>query len=291
MLGFLHSFSASAALAAGEPRRSSTLRPPNVSRPRARLRPQGIPEQDQPHDEQRCRCGAAAHADARVLRLLRLAFVGARPLAAGAAGADVSRCAICGARTEALRKSLTAENIALRPRICAAKDARASSGRMVWRGCCSCAELREWEDPEAREMLANLQPARGGAVERISKWLPKLSHPIRIGEHAQTAFALGLMLDYARSAERRLREAADRQGTAVLPERHAMPAHLRAGRRRFSLARPRRSGRDAPRASARRIREVAESVPAAAADQREIEWLPVAVSPIRAIQSSRIWTA
>ena len=35
-------------------------------------------------------------------------------------------------------------------------------------------------------------------VERLSAWLPKLSHPVRSGEHSQTAFALGLSLDYAR---------------------------------------------------------------------------------------------
>lgn len=35
-------------------------------------------------------------------------------------------------------------------------------------------------------------------VERLSSWLPKLLFPIRSGEHSQTAFALGLALDYAR---------------------------------------------------------------------------------------------
>ena len=34
---------------------------------------------------------------------------------------------------------------------------------------------------------------------RLNGWLPELSHPVRIGEHDQTAFALGLMLDYARA--------------------------------------------------------------------------------------------
>jgi len=62
-----------------------------------------------------------------------------------------------------------------------------------------CAELREMEAPEARTLADNLRPLEQAALERIQKWLPKLSHPIRIGEHAQTAFALGLMLDYARS--------------------------------------------------------------------------------------------
>jgi hypothetical protein len=34
----------------------------------------------------------------------------------------------------------------------------------------------------------------------LETWLPKLTNPVRIGEHDQTAFALGLLLDYARSA-------------------------------------------------------------------------------------------
>jgi hypothetical protein len=49
-------------------------------------------------------------------------------------------------------------------------------------------------------MAANLSPLEQAALERLNGWLPKLSHPVRIGEHDQTAFALGLMLDYARGA-------------------------------------------------------------------------------------------
>ena len=52
---------------------------------------------------------------------------------------------------------------------------------------------------QAREMAANLRPLEQAALERLNDWLPKLSHPVRIGEHDQTAFALGLMLDYARA--------------------------------------------------------------------------------------------
>src|SRR5437762_11913188 len=50
-------------------------------------------------------------------------------------------------------------------------------------------------------MAANLRPLEDAAVERLKTWLPKLSHPVRIGEHDQTAFGLGLMLDYARSTK------------------------------------------------------------------------------------------
>lgn len=62
------------------------------------------------------------------------------------------------------------------------------------------AELREWDDPDARRWSANLRPLEDAAVVRISAWLPKLQHPIRNGEHTNTAFGLGLMLDYARVA-------------------------------------------------------------------------------------------
>ena len=51
----------------------------------------------------------------------------------------------------------------------------------------------------AGQLDAEADALMDAALERLMVWLPKLSHPVRIGEHAQTAFALGLMLDYARS--------------------------------------------------------------------------------------------
>jgi hypothetical protein len=38
------------------------------------------------------------------------------------------------------------------------------------------------------------------AHDRLVEWLPKLTHPIRAGEHSSTAFAFGLILDWARTA-------------------------------------------------------------------------------------------
>jgi hypothetical protein len=60
-------------------------------------------------------------------------------------------------------------------------------------------ELREWDDPEARALLANVRPLEEATLVRLKAWLPKLSHPVRIGEHNQSGFALGLLLDYARA--------------------------------------------------------------------------------------------
>src|SRR5256885_1994233 len=58
-------------------------------------------------------------------------------------------------------------------------------------------------DAKAAERFADLALACVGKeypnkISHLLKtWLPKLSHPVRIGEHNQTAFALGLLFDYA----------------------------------------------------------------------------------------------
>jgi hypothetical protein len=60
------------------------------------------------------------------------------------------------------------------------------------------AELKEWDDPEAQQWSTTLRPLESAVAARVASWLPKLEHPIRTGEHNNTAFAMGLMLDYAR---------------------------------------------------------------------------------------------
>ena len=99
---------------------------------------------------------------------------------------------------EALRKSLTAENLKQEAAYLRG-EGRASFERpygMAWL-LQLVVELAEWDDPQAREMLTNLAPVEQAVRDRLTTWLPKLSHPVRIGEHNQSAFALGLILDYA----------------------------------------------------------------------------------------------
>lgn len=62
------------------------------------------------------------------------------------------------------------------------------------------AELREWDDPRSERWAEALEPLERVAAERIREWVPKLTNPIRIGEHDQTAFAFGLVLDWAEVA-------------------------------------------------------------------------------------------
>jgi hypothetical protein len=50
-------------------------------------------------------------------------------------------------------------------------------------------------------LSAALKPLEAAVVARLKAWLPKLAYPIREGEHAQTAFAFGLILDYARGTD------------------------------------------------------------------------------------------
>lgn len=74
------------------------------------------------------------------------------------------------------------------------------------------AELRQSSGEESQRWLTHLLPLEQRAVSNISEWLPKLSFPIRTGEHSQTAFAFGLMLDWAQIA-------GDREFEALLKSR------------------------------------------------------------------------
>jgi hypothetical protein len=62
------------------------------------------------------------------------------------------------------------------------------------------AELRSWNDSQPRTWVVALAPLEAEAAARIASWLPKLHYPIRVGEHSQTAFAFGLIHDWAHIA-------------------------------------------------------------------------------------------
>src|SRR5262249_29151576 len=110
---------------------------------------------------------------------------------------------------DALKRSLTAENIAQEAAYL--RDGGRSSFErpygLAWLLQLG-AELRE-SDPELSKILGPLEQA---ANARLKTWLPKLSHPVRSGEHGQTAFALGLIIDSTDDADlaRAAREAAGR---------------------------------------------------------------------------------
>lgn len=129
---------------------------------------------------------SAVHAHWLLARLLRLAGNG--PFAAAA--------------RQALGQSLTIENIEVEL-LYVRGSGRTSFERpygLAW-VLQLAAELHEWRDDHgAARWLTALAPLEREAAQRIKDWLPKLTYPIRSGEHSQTAFAFGLMLDWARVA-------------------------------------------------------------------------------------------
>ena len=61
------------------------------------------------------------------------------------------------------------------------------------------AELHESDDDTLQGWRQTLAPLETEITSRIKSWLPNLVYPIRLGTHNQSAFAFGLMLDYART--------------------------------------------------------------------------------------------
>ncbi len=102
----------------------------------------------------------------------------------------------------ALGRSLTADRVAAEVQYLQAAG-RASFERpygLAWL-LALAAELRQWDDPDARQWAANLEPLELAVATRLAQWLPKLRYPVRSGEHSQTAFALGLIWDWTHARD------------------------------------------------------------------------------------------
>ncbi|MFD2595052.1 DUF2891 domain-containing protein [Sphingobacterium griseoflavum] len=64
-------------------------------------------------------------------------------------------------------------------------------------------ELRSWDDPDAKQWAAVLQPLADLLSQRTQVYLTKLVYPIRTGQHENTAFSLTLMYEYAEAVDDR----------------------------------------------------------------------------------------
>jgi hypothetical protein len=147
-----------------------------------------------------------------------------------------------------------------------------------------CAELREWDDPQAREMATNLRPLEEAALDRLKTWLPKLPHPVRIGEHDQTAFGLGLMIDYARVTGNTEFEklTSDSARKFFLADKSCPLAYEPSGEDFLSplLGEADVMRRVLPQKEfAKWLKEFMPQIPSASPTRTETDWLPVAVSP------------
>jgi hypothetical protein len=100
----------------------------------------------------------------------------------------------------ALAQSLTPQNIATEVTYITAtgRDSFERPYGIAWL-LQLAAELRSSNETQFREWSAALAPLEAAGAKKLTSWLPKLSYPIRVGEHDQTAFAFGLVWDWART--------------------------------------------------------------------------------------------
>lgn len=72
-------------------------------------------------------------------------------------------------------------------------------------------ELYDWEDEDAQKWVKHMDPLVKHFSEKMVEYLDKLDYPMRVGVHANTAFSLSMMRDYAvKTGDKKLREAIDK---------------------------------------------------------------------------------
>ena len=100
----------------------------------------------------------------------------------------------------ALDAHLTKDALAAEAAYFAKKESRSFERMYGWAWALRlAAELRQWDDPDARRWSENFEPLERQLIELLTAYLPRLTYPVRTGVHPDTAFALAQVLDYARS--------------------------------------------------------------------------------------------
>jgi Protein of unknown function (DUF2891) len=83
---------------------------------------------------------------------------------------------------------------------------------------------------ELRGTRWTVQPIADVIVRHLHAYLPRLAHPIRVGTHTNTAFALALILDYARAVgDSALDALVTERATTYFAADRDYPAHLEPG--------------------------------------------------------------
>ncbi len=104
----------------------------------------------------------------------------------------------------AVNLHLTAEKIAVEAFYFGKKENRSFERTYGWAWLLKLQEeLLRSDDPDCRRWAANVQPLADTIVSLYMNYLPRLTYPIRVGMHNNTAFGLSLALDYARTTGNR----------------------------------------------------------------------------------------
>jgi hypothetical protein len=95
-----------------------------------------------------------------------------------------------------LDRHLCAERMAREHRHALARPTFERPYGLAWLLCLH-GELAAWDDADAPRWAAATLELAELAAGRLRDWLMRLTHPVRSGVHSQTAFAMGLALDWA----------------------------------------------------------------------------------------------
>lgn len=99
-----------------------------------------------------------------------------------------------------LKEKITAQNVAIEVAFFEKPINKSFERTYGWAWLLKLSEtLHKWDDPMANELEQNLKPLADIMVLRYKEFLPKLNYPIRVGEHANTAFGLTMAYDYAKT--------------------------------------------------------------------------------------------
>jgi len=99
-----------------------------------------------------------------------------------------------------LREHLTLANLEIEAAYFDVRENRSFERMYGWAWALRlAAELHGWNDPDGLVWAANLKPLETRLVGLTKDYLPRLTYPVRTGVHPDTAFALGQILDYART--------------------------------------------------------------------------------------------
>lgn len=101
---------------------------------------------------------------------------------------------------ETLARHLTAKNLKQEAGFFALDEQKTFERMYGWAWFFRLAmELDDWDDSDGRQWRNNLRPLETILLDRAQAYLPLLTFPIRTGQHPDTGFALGQILDYARA--------------------------------------------------------------------------------------------
>ncbi len=100
----------------------------------------------------------------------------------------------------ALHQNLTPENLGVETTYLSTRPAYERPYGLAWLLTLD-AELLDHPGPDAARWRTALQPLAILCADHLITWFANLTHPVRTGVHSQSAFAMGLALDWARATD------------------------------------------------------------------------------------------